>query len=85
MTAPIYGKTRDGEVLYWPDKSFLSADIPAPLEQYLEWIAKRHPYLGQTPEAIAVHLIRRGFHPVPSQLVAQVVDSVIFFPIESTR
>lgn len=60
MTAPIYGKDKGGEIFYWPDKSFLSVKVPAPLEQFLEYIAKLHPYLGSTPEAIAVHLIRSG-------------------------
>lgn len=60
MTAPIYGKDRRGETLYWPDKSFLSIKVPAPLEQFLERIAKLYPYLGATPEEIAVHLIRAG-------------------------
>lgn len=60
MTAPTYGKDKHGEVVYWPDKSFLSVKVPAPLEQFLERIAKIHPYLGGTPQDIAIHLIRSG-------------------------
>lgn len=60
MTAPTYGKDRHGEVLYWPNKSFLTVRVPAPLEQYLEWIAKHYSFLGGSPEEIAVHLMRAG-------------------------
>lgn len=60
MRRPTYGKDKYGELLYWPDASFLSVAIPAPLEQHLERVAKKKPYLGTTAQEIAVHLIRDG-------------------------
>lgn len=56
---PVFGKTLDGEVLYWPDISLLTVHVPAPLEQYLEQLAKRG-YMGERPEEVAIHLLRDG-------------------------
>lgn len=57
---PTFGKDQHGQTLYWPDKSALCVKVPVPLEQMLEHIAERSPFIGQSAEEVAVYLIRDG-------------------------
>jgi hypothetical protein len=52
-----FGLTEDGEPLYWPDRSFLSVAIPAPMEQLLERFGE---VLDMSPEEAAVFLLRNA-------------------------